>query len=105
MAHGEHAVCDDPGESHGPGEVVILVQRVLVPGSVRIALDVIAGHDAGRGGDLLAHVEVLEPDGRLRHHAARSIIVARARTTSSPSWSSSSVSMVRNPFPALCRIE
>src|SRR5438093_8466540 len=105
MAHREHAVRDDPGKSDGSGEVLVLVERVLVPRSVRVSLDVTAGHDTGGGRDLVAHVEVLEPEGRLRHHAARSIIVARARTTSSPPRSRSSVSIVRNPFPAFCRIE
>src|SRR6266508_2736140 len=90
LSHREHPVRDDARETHGSGEVVVLMQRVLVAGSVGVRLDLPPKDVGGAAGDLVSDEQILEAWVQLRHQAPRSII---------------SVSIVRNPFPAFCRIE
>ena len=103
VAHGEHPVGDDPGEPSRAGERVVLMQRVLVAADVGVRLDVVARDDAGELGKLLARPRPSPcPSSR---PAARSIICDRAVQTTTPSASSRSIAIVRNPFPPLIRID
>ena len=60
MAHGEHAVGDDAGEADHPGDVVVLMQRVLIASHVRVSAHLLAGHHSRERLDLIADAQLLE---------------------------------------------
>ena len=79
MSHREHAVGDDAGEPHRAGDLVVLMQRVLIPAGICVRAYILARHDACERWELITDLDLVEVDAHAGR--SRSIMVARATAT------------------------